>query len=394
MKKKVMYSALILYFLSGTVYVMSGYNHYQLPMLLISVVLICVTHLFSVRYVVLHSSIIDFSYLMFSLSIMISGLVNNQMSAIISGCGILALWFVFSVLLPMDKIFKTKYLKNINFIILVPYILLMLYSYCSYPIKFIRYAGIFRSSSGFGDAAATACAVILAKMIYDFTENNTKVCKRIDIAILIFVILNCLISTCRGAIITALLLIVISLFVIIKKTRKNYKLFINVLVGAMLLLLVGYVLYKATAIGTIVDNILVKFQAKSSNILGGREEIWATIFERAKLFGNGEDIDVAAHNSFISILDQYGYFSFFFLVIFVASTLVASFRIVYSKAYNSKEKYLPLTSCLGFMFMSMTEGMMLKTIMLMVVFCFPLYHRTVHLKRNGEYENESNVDWN
>lgn len=167
-------------------------------------------------------------------------------------------------------------------------------------------------------------------------------------------------------------MVLLGIYVVIKKNTKGLAItrwvFLLIIWSIIILLL----LYKFTILNDFVANIIMKFEAKSNDTLDGRLQRWKLVLERIRLFGNGEMNDIAAHNTYFSLLDQYGVFACLFWIVFSFAGLIKSFEIAFDSQDYGKVKYFPLFSFTAFILMSMTEGMMMKTIMLMCIYSIPI----------------------
>ena len=123
--------------------------------------------------------------------------------------------------------------------------------------------------------------------------------------------------------------------------------------------------------GEIKDIFVKKVIYKMDNgggVTGGRDEVWSAIFDNSLMFGHGrysphlEYFDLAAHNTFLSIYDQFGWLSCIFFIVSILLMILSFF------SQNNLQKYgvTPFFILFGFLFLSISESMINKTIM----FCF------------------------
>ena len=192
-------------------------------------------------------------------------------------------------------------------------------------------------------------------------------------------------SLSRTSLGTFILLLFISLFLIIKKYTTNKKIVKRIIISLLIIIPTFYFIYNYTGVKKIVYNVIEKFELKKDDQLNGRKEKWEYILNRISFWGNGEKIAKGgAHNTFLSILDQYGIIPFTSWILFILIGLIKSIKIAVDKSNNQALKYLPLFSYLCFAFESFFESMMMKTIMLLCIFC-------VTLIRNNEKKDNKSV---
>lgn len=361
--------ALVIYFLSGIFYTMEYFNSLQFPMLFFSVVIIflnSITDIFNIR---VSLNIVEKIYLLFSISLLFSAVFNFSSHMIVSAIGMLSLWFVFSQWLPKTK----KYFCTINNVysfILIPCLCIIFFSFVTYGFSLRSYKGPFVTSNGYGAMSVTALAVCLSlNLSYEKVDK-----KKIMLLMLSLFFLFCtFISTCRGAIITSIGMI--CFFIFFALHGKNAKKIVFGVYVTIIILITGcFFIYNSSGVlNTVIQNISNKFVKKSGDTFDGRFDKWMFVFERIKFWGNGEVADFGAHNSFFSILDQYGIIPFISLVLFSLIGLWYSFKIALNTRMRHKLKFLPFYSFFAFILLSITESMMLKTIMLQTVFCLPLF---------------------
>lgn len=150
----------------------------------------------------------------------------------------------------------------------------------------------------------------------------------------------------------------------------------------------------------LLDRFIVsKFQAKLGNgdVLSGRGIVWEYTFNNAGLFGGGRDfyeqagIEIGAHNTFISILGQYGWMSLLLLLLFLVVSFIYCLR--YTILSNDNYKYFPILIFVCFLTLSMAEGMLFKMSMLATFCCIGTVslRKTSLIKVNDPVRNQVTV---
>ncbi|SEK88962.1 O-antigen ligase family protein [Ruminococcus albus] len=372
MKKNITAIGLILFFLSGTIYVMRYFNHYQQICLLGSIALIYFFNISTFAVIALPKDKLSNIYILFVVTICISGVITMKKSSFIAATGMYLIWLLCVPWMTKHKSIYVFCKNKIHIYYLLPFAIVMIYSIALYPIRLYRYSGAFVTSNGTGDTAATACAACLSLLGYDLKKNRPTHRITVDIIITVFTVFISLISTCRGAIITVIIMLIVFFCVLIHESIISPKSAMKIIGILLFVFLIGLLLYQTDFFRTAIDNVIYKFNQKSEDTFDGRTERWDVILGRAKWFGNGSRGGIAAHNSYLSILDQYGVIAALLLVLFVITGLISSFKFAWSKNDTGNTKFFPLFVYIAFACMSLTEGMMLKTVMLACVWSIPL----------------------
>lgn len=363
---RMIFLGMIMYFFSGTIYLLDGRGNYHLIMLGVSIGIILFTNIVYLRKLVISLEVLDFFYIIFILSLLFSYLLNFEKSSFISFLGIMILYIFSRYIAPLNLITYRSVLRNIHTIIILPYFIVILYSIFTYPILFERYSGIFSNPNGQGSTAATIAGIIMAILVYDLKKNSNKKKILIEVFLLFITIVLVLISTSRTAIITVLILLIVFMslhFYRILNLRK----IITSIIAMLFTSLILYFIFNFTEVGNSISSLFYKFQSR--DLFSNRNEIWSYVYSNFKFFGNGESDLIAAHNTFLSILHQYGLIAFLSLSVYHLLALFYSFKFAINKNIpNQIFKYIPIFMNIVFILMSITESMMLKLSMLVVVF--------------------------
>ena len=373
-RDKYIYLFIAIYFLSGTFYVTNDFKSLQIPMLIgsimITIILSPVTS--KIHY---KKKAIDISYLLFTLSSFISSFYNQSIHGIVSSAGTLALWYFSSNTIEnLEKKGKSIWSKTYE-VILIPFLLLILYSLTRYGFRIERYRGVFYTSNSTGGCAATAIALICCFYLSDVTKKNIigilKYKYYIPFLICSILLLS---STSRTSIIATIIIIILTGFIYLYYSQKTRKELFRIFIMGIIIVVLFSLIYYYTDIKSMINSVIVKAKIRNAqeDALAGRTDRWQMIIERARFLGNGDDRSVSSHNTFLGLLDQFGIPSTLFWIVFCLSGLINSIKIAFNRNYDDYMKFFPLFSFTMFIVLSLMEGMMMKTIMLMCVYSIPI----------------------
>lgn len=237
----------------------------------------------------------------------------------------------------------------------------------------IPFNGAFSNPNSLGGIYAMI-SFISTGVLLDKTFNSNG--KKIDYNLLIIVLLSTvftLLSNSRISFISSCLCLLSILFYYLYNSfslKYGFRVKINFFKKMVAIFLVGS-LSMIFLWGEIKDIFVKKVIYKMDNgggVTGGRDEVWSAIFDNSLMFGHGrysphlEYFDLAAHNTFLSIYDQFGWLSCIFFIISILLMVLSFF------SQNNLKKYgvTPFFILFGFLFLSISESMINKTIM----FCF------------------------
>lgn len=370
---------LIVLFLSGTLYMTNEWRQFQPYMLIGSLTLIIVMGLLhkNYKYVIdLKLTIIFFLFVFFSF---LSVIFNFDVSLFI-GIGVLLYMYISIVIILPTVSNQTKYFNNtVVYSFLVSHIPLVFFPMLLDGFNKVSYSGILYNPNSFGILVSTIFTVALSKLLFyiDKYIDGKKVCLRkvcIYILISIYMFLCVVFSSSRNSFLSSVFLVFLSGFLMLKKVivyknikAKRIKKLYKILFFIILIFIVmsNFTQFKEV----LQEGIYVKFERKSEDILDGRLSVWKEAISDISLFGQGRDyfseLGLGAHNTFISVLGQYGLISVIFFILFLIIVLKKSFN--YLKVIKKDEyKFLPLFITLLFISLSMAEGMMLKITMILM----------------------------
>jgi len=371
----ILYSLL---FLSSSLYLTDSFNQYGKPVmvLLMGIILITPAIVKSRKYY--FNKTLAIIFYCFLLAGGISSLILGDMILI---AGILALLIQYIALVI---IFPT--VKNNSFLvktIMISQIPLLIISLLVSDFGTKSLQGIFYNPNSFGTVACTVYSVLLSIMLSalekrDLSSDSRKKIffKRLIIMFALLIVFTLVVvSGSRTSFITALVITFVGFVIVSGNILREGDLskYLRRFLSLSAILAFSYLVVSFfIPINAYVNSFIIeKFALKSDNILDGRTIVWQRVMNEASLFGHGRDylggIGIGAHNTFISILGQYGIVP---VTLFVLFFIVALYYCLRYSVTNNTDKYrhLPLLMLLTFLLLSMAEGMMFKLSML-AAFC-------------------------
>lgn len=373
---------LMVYFLSGTLYLTDTFKKFQQPLLLISLTVITIAY-FLCKRKFYHAYIGDFIHISFTTVLLLSAIYNWDIKNLAGSICMFLIYIIICVVLPNIPFYNP--LRTFNKIINI-HIFIFLISIVTKGISLKSYEGIFGNPNSLGGVAVALLSISLSLLNYKIeqrvkgNENESKGIL-LNIFLVLFWIFFIVCSSSRTSFLTAILLILISILILSKEILsyhgKNPK---NVFIRYIFLILIAVVIgFTVCSIQPIRDaiqtSILEKFEKKSDDVLDGRSERWVIVLEEMSILGYGsKHYKLAPHNTFISILGQYGIIATILYIIFLLFILRRAIKFIKIKK-NICYKYIPLMALISFVMLSMAEAMMLKTSMLIIYFSLSLIRK-------------------
>lgn len=373
MRKFIVYIGLLFFFSSGTLYYTSEYKSYSRAILLGGIILIFLSNRIVNRYVYFRISLLPGAYYIFSFSILFALFDNLEFGIFVSSIGMILIGLTAFKWIPNAMMKSGLQYNNLLILLLIFHTIIFVTSFIKYGFFISYYEGLFTNPNGFGGAAATFCAIVCMTYLYYLYESGISL-----IGNIVFVLLLgssaffSLISNSRASFTVVMIEITVFLLIIMKTIfkgsrsvfKKNMSIALFVFFIAMVI-----VICFTDAYQLIQDNIIHKFNsyAESGDIWNGRQEKWTAIFERLKFFGNGEYADMGAHNTYLSMLDQYGVIPFVSLCMFALGGLIESIKRVFFSNDTTSKDFIPLFSFLLFATRGFSEGIMLSTATLLMI---------------------------
>lgn len=364
----VYYFGLILMLLSGTFYGIGELSGLQPILLAVSLVVICVSS-GKLYFQTNSNNIVSRIFIVFIISIAVSFIDHPEKSMIITVLGLVLLAYALFVEIPgLKKTLEFSY-KDDMYILMITLLIIQLYSVFR-GFSFYRFAGIFSNSNFAGGEAATLCALACAFFLqYHFDEKENRRIVVPIIAVIISTVI-CLATNSRTSVAAiAFMLLITGLLSL--RVGGNIHLLKRISALIILVAVSIFVLSRIPFVKASINENITKITLRRGNELAGRQVRWDTVFNRLKFFGNGEASAFGTHNTFLSMLDQYGYIPFVLLILFILIGLFFSIKLALSKE-NYDMKYLPLFCFICFGITCMFEQMLLKNIMLLCMYSVPL----------------------
>jgi len=237
----------------------------------------------------------------------------------------------------------------------------------------IPFNGAFSNPNSLGGVYAMI-SFIATGVLLDKTFNSDG--KKIDYILLVIVLLSTvftLISNSRISFISSCLCL-LSIFSYYLYNSFNSRgglrvkiSFFKKMIGVFFLGLLSIVLLWGEIKDIFIKKVLYKID-DGGGVTGGRNDVWGAIFDNSLIFGHGRNsphldyFDLAAHNTFLSIYDQFGWLSCILFIISIFLMFINFFSKNNLKIYG----ITPFFILFGFVFLSISESMINKTIM----FCF------------------------
>ena len=341
----------------------------------------CMLMIFKKKSIKINDTML-FLFYVFLLSCSIGALLNSDIFVLLGALVFFVLYISTSAILPV------LCNHNINELvvkaILISHIPLIFIPLLTEGINSMPYRGIFYNPNSFGSIAVTLFAVLVAIFLKNLEEYITlsekqrfiKLKLLLQLVFMFWVFWLVILSGSRTSFLTGLMVLAIGMFFLIVfliKAKKLVKLLFRGTIVSFLVTMTYVILALYTNFNQYLQlNIIGKFQRKSDDILDHRGEVWKQTIQEAGLFGKGDkyfeqNIGLGAHNTFISILGQYGWIALIILVLFLA--MAVFYACKYSvKNTDDRYKYLPLMLIVSFLTLSMGEVMMFKLSMI-ATFC-------------------------
>ncbi|MCH5339949.1 MAG: hypothetical protein J1E01_00645 [Acetatifactor sp.] len=270
----------------------------------------------------------------------------------------LAMLFIFVTFL-MWFTWSRSFINGIDGLMFVLFVIVTMISLAVVPFSLKNYTGMFYNLNSLGGIYCCFLTYFIA------TISSNKNRKGLKIACLIISIFMVVVSSSRGAFVSSAA--VFALWVLLEIYQNGH---MSVKRAWMMLVIIFIMagIYKFTPLHTIIDNSIVsKFVRKANDTTSGRIDIWRVVWEERTLFGHGRNYFDAfrwgAHNTFVSLLGQYGIMGAFSYIGLFLTFLMESF-----KHFKNNKDYAPLLFVICFLSLSMIEGMLMKIHMFLMYY--------------------------
>lgn len=299
---------------------------------------------------------------------------NSDVFLLVDAFIIFATYFVSFIVLPTLKQDNSGTIYKVILISHIPLILIPLIN----GLPTGAYKGIFYNPNAFGTIVATLFAVVFATLLFKIEQRVIGGVKTkrllLDILFTVLLLFLTILSASRTSTLTIGLILVAGLcilFVRLIKARKVSAFLKASLIGSLLLFVTYLIIMRTPMYKYFYQNIIYKFQRKSDDMLDGRGDVWTQTINDAQLLGHGSDFfnntSVAAHNTFISILGEYGWLALIVFILLLINLAYNSFRYAINVNYDAY-KYIPINLVICFVTLSMGESMLYKLSMLALFF--------------------------
>ena len=399
MKKIVVYLGVLLFFMSGTIYVTDDFKNLQQPFLLAGIVILILVsgNKYSLRFEVWRS-LVTSMYVLWILSICVSLIVRMEPTMIITILGLSLILITSASWLPNALIHADMSYGDMFGVMEYAMISIFIFSFVNYGIRIVRYRGVFGNPNSFGGVVVTFGGILCAKLVFDLNRKQFGFFRIfIDFILVILSLLGTLISNSRTSTITMIVAILVAIVLIVRFAGKKSKRAFFALLIFFIAASAGLIaLYCFTDVRSIADPILQKYAYKTSigNEMGGRDILWGNIIRDFKFFGNGESTTNSAHSTYFSMLDKYGALGCISWTAFVLYGTIRAAIISFSSRNRNLYAYYALFTFLVLALTGITEVMMLKTSMLLAVASIPLLRYDLLTIRTAEdaKSNENEVN--
>ncbi len=298
---------------------------------------------------------LSFLWAAFSFAVLLSGFVNNEMTAQRDGFWLLiAVPIIFFNALPKLMHKSANLLITLGLLLGVsPYILISFLLNPIWQSDSIIYSGIFPNSNQLGfTTAILSSGVFILAIGFLFKKRSFTEVLIVNSSLLICLAVV-LISNARTAIIT---FSVMSLFLIWKLFQKPKNFFITFIIG----IIIAAIAFFVNTQNPWLFERIAEIQEKDS--LSGRNDIWVQTIIDMTLLGNGDkyfeiNFGLGAHNTVIHVLGVNGLFACMLMVLFAIISFFYAW-LYFQKNYREDcYAIAPLVFMTCFWMLSMGEGM-------------------------------------
>ncbi|WP_042345887.1 O-antigen ligase family protein [Bacillus massiliigorillae] len=337
--------------------------------------------------------VLSMIYFFFLLFIFISSLVNGSLQSLLSSFRYILIFITLSIVVP--NLLKEKTLPISMGALICSQIPLIVLSFTKQnPFIDIygygAYSGIFYNPNSYGLVVATIFVVILG-LYYEFIGSGRYGIQLLLLLSLFSLFLLTIFSSSRTSVTAIIFIIIMFLILYVIKNNGLKKISIkrirNIFLKCIASIFCIVIFIKSKYFNIFEGKILEKYISKynSGDVLDQRGYIFSNTISEAKLFGYGPDyftkeFGIAAHNTFISILGQFGLCaSVLFLILWMV--LINKSIKFYFKSEN-RYSMLPVLIVTFFLLTSITEIMLMKTSMLLGMIIIGLIFVESNYKRN------------
>lgn len=361
-------------FLSGSISMIEEWSDLTDLTLLVSYIGIIAIYLFFYKGNLKFPISITIIYAFFLLFTFSSSLMNESMQSFLSSFRYLLTFIVLTIIIPEMFKEKTFSITIVSvFLSQIPLIILSILEENPFQDLSGSYLGIFYNTNSFGGVVATLFVFLLV-LLFKYMGTKKVVTQFTLFLLLCTFFLLTVFSGSRTSFVAIIVVTFISftLYLLKNFTVSNFSI---KKLGYIFILLIalcsGLLLFLKSKYFELFNVIIVgKFIRKheSGDVLDQRGGIWKDTISDMTILGNGphyftDVLGIGAHNTFISILGQFG---ILVSVMFVLIWIVTLYKSVqyYVQRNISEYNLLPITIVLFFLLTSLTEIMLMKVSML------------------------------
>lgn len=374
-------------FLSGSTLMIEGMEYLTNIILLLSCLGIITIYVLNYRRKTKVPVILTCLFFLFIFFLLISSFINSNEQMLLSSIRYILVFVTLSIIVP--NLLKEKTIVISIWAFLLSQFPLLLISFIElnpFTNPTLAYWGVFHNPNSFGIYSATIFIVILA--VFNTLIGLKKYFfQLILLVMLVFFFIMVIFSGSRTGLISISIITLINLLLLLKNSFNFKKVSIEKIRSSLLFLFfifISILIFKQSNYYQIFEQrILEKFIRKinAGDVLDQRGDIIKVTINETSMFGHGPDYFIqtfgtGAHNSFISILGQYGAIATISFIVFCLYSLFKSVK--YYLISENEFKILPIITILFFILTSMTEIMLMKSSMLLVFILIGL----VNLEKN------------
>jgi len=351
--------SLLLLLLSGITIRIEEYGFLSNIFFLVSgFILIILTFLYS-RDLVMKVDTLIIVYFLFILIGFISALKNQDFYSFLSIVKLLFL-YMFTITLMFNN-FKYISINSVLFTFIASFIIIIYFSLKDHPLnqRVSVYSGLFDNPNSMGVFAATLFSVSFVLILI----NEKKVVRIFSLLMLVSGIYFIMISGSRTSFLTVCIVVLIWIvsyvITLIKEKRLRTRLLKWIFPSILIVLFCSILFFESELFVDFQENIIDKFDEKTGNITSSRTSIWLYIINEAGLFGQGahhlkQETGLSAHNSFLSIIIEYGWLTGLFYILFWIVAIVKSY-LFFLRSDSSKYSLLPIILISNYILLSTME---------------------------------------
>lgn len=275
----------------------------------------------------LPQSFSSFSFMMMSIFFFIAGIINIDYTSILLSFLIFSIWFVFSLIRSADSFSYNFLFKIFPYAVLSLYIVFVVISLIANRDVFSsHYKGVMMNPNSMGLFSSFVFAISISLMFMFIISKKTKK-YRIFIVLVSLTIsfFLTIFSSSRSSILSIFMTSIVFILLIVFKKRPDSSSKFNIFIGSFIFVIFAIIILRYTDFIHIFDDFIAKnlWYYNSGNFDNGRSYIWEQSLSDFSFFGNGRlGVYLDDHNTYLSLLRKYGFFSMIFFAFFLFGSLI------------------------------------------------------------------------